>query len=170
MGTIGRRSPSSTFSRCRHTSSSRCCSPGASSNLITANSRFCATQSWATADSNILKLSRALEIPEEKLQAIKSWATSDMFNELERAVMAATDELIGRNMVKNATCAALKRHFSDEQIVERFFVITTYRIHGMMLRAFHLEFDNDTTKRMEEVPDPPVNMQNVPGSRERSEE
>jgi len=62
---------------------------------------------------------------------------------------------------------SLKRHLSDEQIVELFFVITTYRMHGMMLRALHLEFDNDTTARMEEVPGPAVNMQDVPGSRER---
>jgi alkylhydroperoxidase family enzyme len=115
-------------------------------------------------------VSRALGIPEEKLQAIKSWATSDIFDETERAVMAATDELITRNMVENATFAALKRYFSDEQIVELFFVITTYRMHGMMVRALHLEFDNDTTTRMEEVPGPRVNMQDVSGSRERSKE
>jgi alkylhydroperoxidase family enzyme len=115
--------------------------------------------------SQHLKLSRALGIPEDKLQAIKSWTTSDKFDGVERAVMAATDELIGRNLVEEATFAALKRHFSDEQIVELFYVITTYRMHGMMLRALHLEFDNDTTARMEEVPGPPVNVQDVPGSR-----
>jgi alkylhydroperoxidase family enzyme len=68
--------------------------------------------------------------------------------------MAATDELIGRNMIEDATFAELKHHLSDEQIVELFYVITTYRMHGMMLRALHLEFDNDTTARMQEVPAP----------------
>jgi hypothetical protein len=33
-------------------------------------------------------------------------------------------------------------------------VITTYRMHGMMIRALHLEFDNDTTSRMQEMPAP----------------
>ena len=56
---------------------------------------------------------------------------------------------------------------SDEQIVELFFVITTYRMHGMMLRELHLEFDDDATARMEEVPGPAVNMQDVPGAVER---
>jgi hypothetical protein len=82
--------------------------------------------------------------------------------------MAATDELIGRNMVENATFAALKRHFTDEQIVELFFVVTTYRMHGMMVRALHLEFDTDTTARMEEVPGPAVNIRDVPGRPENS--
>ncbi len=104
--------------------------------------------------SQHLKVSRSIGIPDDKLDAIKSWATSGRFDEKECAVMAAADELIGRNLVEDATFAALKRHFSDEQIVELFYVITTYRMHGMMIRALHLEFDNDTTSRMREVPAP----------------
>jgi alkylhydroperoxidase family enzyme len=118
--------------------------------------------------SQHLKLAQALKIPEHKLKAIKGWTTSDKFDEAERAVMAATDELIGRNLVEDATFASLKRHFNDEQIVELFFVITTYRMHGLLVRALHLEFDNDTTARMEEVPGPQVNLGDVPGGREKS--
>jgi AhpD family alkylhydroperoxidase len=117
--------------------------------------------------SQHLKLARTVGIPEEKLHAIKGWTTSDKFSEAERAAMAATDELIGRNLVEDATFEALKRHFSDEQIVELFFVIATYRMHGLMVRALHLEFDNDTTARMEEVPGPAVNPANVPGQAEK---
>jgi alkylhydroperoxidase family enzyme len=106
--------------------------------------------------SQHLKLARQIGIPEDRLQAIKSWATSDRFDQAERAVMAATDEIVGRNLVEDATFTALKHHLSDEQIVELFFVITTYRMHGMMVRALHLEFDNDTTARMAEVPGPQV--------------
>lgn len=49
-----------------------------------------------------------------------------------------------------------------------FDVITKYRMHGMILRALHLEFDNDTTSRMEEVPGPAVNLRDVPHPRERA--
>ena len=106
--------------------------------------------------SQHLKVSRSIGIPDDKLDALKSWTTSGKFDERESAVMAAADELIGRNLVEDATFGALKRHFSDEQIVELFYVITTYRMHGMMIRALHLEFDNDTTSRMQEVPAPAV--------------
>lgn len=115
--------------------------------------------------SQHLKVARSLGIAQEKLDAIKGWTTSGVFDERERAVMAATDELIGRNLVEDATFAELKRHFSDEQIVEMFFVVTTYRMHGLLVRALHIEFDNDTTSRMEEVPGPPIDMKAVPGSR-----
>jgi len=71
-------------------------------------------------------------------------------------VMAATDELVARNLIEDATFAALKRHFSDEQIMELVFVIATWRMHGMVVRALHLEYDDDTTSRMVEVPAPPT--------------
>ncbi|MDO8434084.1 MAG: carboxymuconolactone decarboxylase family protein [Candidatus Binatus sp.] len=110
------------------------------------------------------KVSRMIGMPEEKLAAIKNWTTSSAYSPAERAVMAATDELIGRNLVEDATFAELKRHLSDEQIVELFYVITTYRMHGMMLRALHLEFDNDTTLRMQEVPAPGEALIKLPQS------
>jgi alkylhydroperoxidase family enzyme len=116
--------------------------------------------------SQHLKLARQIGISQDKLQAIKSWTTSLKFDEVERAVMAAADEIVARNLVEDATFSALKNHLSDEQIVELFFVITTYRMHGMMVRALHLEFDNDTTARMEEVPGPPVNPRDLPNNRE----
>ena len=106
--------------------------------------------------SQHLKLARMVGLAEEKLQAIKSWSTSDKFAPAERAVMAATDELIARNLVEDGTFAALKQHFSDEQILELFFVIATWRMHGMIVRALHLEYDHDTTARMQEVPAPPA--------------
>jgi alkylhydroperoxidase family enzyme len=70
--------------------------------------------------------------------------------------MAATDQLVARNLIEDATFAALKNHFSDAQIMELVFVIATWRMHGMVVRALHLEYDNDTTSRMREVPAPPT--------------
>ena len=105
--------------------------------------------------SQHLKVARAVGIAEEKLQAIKGWTTSDKFDAAERAAMAAADELVGRNLVEDATFAALKQHFSEEQIMELIFVIATWRMHGMIVRALHLEYDNDTAARMQEVPAPP---------------
>jgi alkylhydroperoxidase family enzyme len=93
-------------------------------------------------------------LSDEKVAAVKNWTTSGKYTAVERAVMAATDELIGRNMIEDATFAELKAHLTDEQIVELIFVITQYRAYGMMVRALHLEFDNDTTARMQEVPAP----------------
>jgi len=102
--------------------------------------------------SQHLKVARMIGLSEEKIQAVKGWTTSEQFDTAECALMAAVDELLSRNLVEDATFAALKRHFTDAQIVELFFVVCTYRMHGMFIRALHLEFDTDTTARMQEVP------------------
>jgi alkylhydroperoxidase family enzyme len=104
--------------------------------------------------SQHLKVARMVGIADDHLEAIKGWVTSDKFDAAERAVMAATDELVGRNLIEDATFAELKRHLSDAQIMELVFVIATWRMHGMVVRALHLEYDNDTTSRMQEVPAP----------------
>jgi alkylhydroperoxidase family enzyme len=105
--------------------------------------------------SQHLKVARMVGVPEEKLAAVKGWAASDKFSPVERAVMQATDELVGRNLVEDETFAELKRHMPDEQILELFYVIGLWRMHGMIVRALHLEYDNDTTARMQEIPAPP---------------
>lgn len=104
--------------------------------------------------SQHLKVARMVGIPEEKLADIKAWSLSDKFAPIERAVMQATDEIVGRNLVEDATFAALKLHLGDEQILELFYAIGLWRMHGMIVRALHLEYDGDTTARMQEIPAP----------------
>ncbi len=104
--------------------------------------------------SQHLKVARIVGVSDDKLDAIKSWALSDRFAPIERAVMQATDELVGRNLVEDATFDELKRHLPDEQILELFYVIGLWRMHGMIVRALHLEYDTDTTARMTEIPAP----------------
>ncbi len=106
--------------------------------------------------SQHLKVARAVGVTEEKLAAIKGWTTSDLFAPVERAVMAAADEILSRNLVEDATFAALRTHLSDAEILELFVVIGLWRMHGLIVRALHLEYDNDTTARMQEVPAPAV--------------
>ena len=106
--------------------------------------------------SQHMKVARTVNIPEDKLAAIKGWTTSGLFSPVERAVMAATDELLSRNLVEDATFAELQRHLSDPQILELFYAIGLWRMHGLITRALHLEYDTDTTERMREVPAPPA--------------
>ena len=107
--------------------------------------------------SQHLKVARMVGVAEEKLAAIKGWTTSDLFTPVERAVMAATDEILSRNLVEDETLAALQTHLSDPQVLELFVVIGLWRMHGLIVRALHLEYDNDTTSRMREVPAPAAN-------------
>ena len=104
--------------------------------------------------SQHMKVARTVGVPEEKLAAIKGWKTSDLFTPVERAVMAATDEILSLNRVEDETFAALHQHLSDPEILELFVVSALWRMHGLIVRALHLEYDNDTTSRLTEVPAP----------------
>ena len=104
--------------------------------------------------SQHMKVARMAGISEEKLAAIKGWKTSDLFLPIERAVMAASDEILSLNRVEDETFAALKQHLSDPEILELFVVVGLWRMHGLIVRALHLEYDTDTTSRLKEVPAP----------------
>ncbi|WP_433508832.1 carboxymuconolactone decarboxylase family protein [Nonomuraea sp. CA-143628] len=97
---------------------------------------------------------RALGVPEEKVRAVAHWQVSDVFDGLERAVLAYTDGLVldgGR--VHDEVFAALRAHLPDEQILELTYVTCLYEMHATMARALRLEFD-DRPDPIVEVPAP----------------
>jgi alkylhydroperoxidase family enzyme len=100
------------------------------------------------------KSCRALGIPEEKIAAIEHWSVSELFTPPERAVLAYTDALVfdgGR--VNDGIFDALRKHFSDEQILELTYTTTLYEMHATISRALRLEFD-DRPDPVVEVPGP----------------
>lgn len=100
------------------------------------------------------KAARAAGVPEEKLQAIPSWASATLFDDQDRAVLAYTDDLVlADGRVQDATFERLQAFLSDEAILELTFAVCTYRLHATMCRALKLEYD-DVPERIVEVPAP----------------
>ena len=100
------------------------------------------------------KASRAAGLTEEQIESLPSWQTSSAFDEVERAVLAFTDGLVLENgRVSDGTFAALKKHLSDEQIMELAYCVSTYRLHASICRALRLEYD-DVDERIVEIPAP----------------
>jgi alkylhydroperoxidase family enzyme len=100
------------------------------------------------------KSCREVGLPEEKIAAVPAWSTASCFDDAERAVLAYTDELVlqgGR--VADGTFATLRRHLSDEQILELTYIVCLYTLHSVMSRALRLEFD-DRDDPIVEVPGP----------------
>ena len=104
------------------------------------------------------KSCRALGIDEDKIQAIPHWTVSDCFSPVERAVLAYTDALVldgGR--VHDGVFDALRKHLTDEQILEFTYITSMYEMHATMSRALRLEFD-DRDDPIVEVPAPKGEM------------
>ncbi len=100
------------------------------------------------------KALRAAGFSEAQIEAIPHWSSTDLFDEVERAVLAYTDDLVlqgGR--VADGTFAALRKHLSDVEIIELTYITCTYELHATMTRALRLEFD-DVDERVVEVPVP----------------
>jgi len=100
------------------------------------------------------KACRAVGLSEDKVQAIAHWNVSDVFSELERAVLAYTDALVlegGR--VADAVFDLLKAQLSDEQILELTYITALYEMHAVMSRALRLEYD-DVDERIVEIAAP----------------
>ena len=89
------------------------------------------------------KACRGHGFSEEKIQALKAWAVSDLFSPLERALLAYTDALVlGFGRVDDAVFDAMKEHLSDEQIMEFTYITMMYTMHAVISRALRLEYDD----------------------------
>lgn len=102
------------------------------------------------------KASRDNGVPEEKIAAIASWQTSDVFTSAERAVLAWTDALVlqgGR--ASDETFAALREHLSELGILELTYITCWYDLHAVMSKALRLELD-DVEDRMTELTGPGI--------------
>ncbi|MEZ5597915.1 MAG: carboxymuconolactone decarboxylase family protein [Pseudomonadales bacterium] len=107
------------------------------------------------------KALRAAGFSEEQIAAIAHWSSTDLFSEIERAVLAYTDDLVlqgGR--VADGTFALLQQHLSEVEIIELTYIVCTYEMHATMTRALRLEFD-DVPERIVEVPVPEGEKRNI---------
>jgi alkylhydroperoxidase family enzyme len=107
------------------------------------------------------KALRGAGFSEAQIEAIPSWGSSKCFSNLERAVLAYTDDLVlAGGRVPDATFAALKAELSDEAILELTYITCTYEMHATMCRALRLEYD-DVDERLVEVPLPEGEARNI---------
>ena len=90
------------------------------------------------------KSCRALGFSEEKIEALKSWQVSDLFEPVERALLAYTDGLVlahgrvVRRRVRRVARTPQRRSRSWSSPTSRM----TYTLHAVMSVALRLEFDN----------------------------
>jgi len=114
------------------------------------------------------KASRGVGLSEEQIQAIPHWQSAACFSELERAVLAYTDDLVlSGGRVPDGTFAVLKKYLSDEEILEFTYVTALYDFHAVVSKALRLEFD-DVADRIVEVPAPKGSGGDVMGMVDRN--
>ena len=65
------------------------------------------------------------------------------WSELEGAILAAVDDLVGEATIAEETWAVLAGHLSTQQLLDLVFTVGAYEVVAMMLRAFEVDLDED---------------------------
>jgi alkylhydroperoxidase family enzyme len=104
------------------------------------------------------KAMRDVGFTDEQVAAMPAWSVVDCWTPVERAVLAYTDCLtLQHGRVPDALFDELKRHLSDEEILEFTYITCTYAMHATMSKALRLEYD-DVDEPVVEVADPSGRM------------
>src|SRR4051794_4206569 len=84
---------------------------------------------------------RALGESEQRLYGLDAWEESPYYSERERAALRWTEELtrISETHASDAAYAELKGHFSEQEIVDLTFVITTINAWNRLAIGFRSE-------------------------------
>ncbi len=100
------------------------------------------------------KSMRELGMTEDQIEGVAHWPAAGCFDEVERLVLAYTDCLaFDHGRVPDGLFEALRRHLSDEAILELTYVTAMYLMHAVMSRALRTEFD-DLPEPVVEIPGP----------------
>ena len=86
------------------------------------------------------RLGRGVGIPENQIMALEEGASSDAFNEVEKALLAYTDDLVA-NPGAGATFETIASHLNAEEMVELTLAITFYIMTSKFLITFGIDLE-----------------------------
>ena len=89
---------------------------------------------------------------ESELQRVTLGPDAEGWSVAEAAALRATDELIDRHTLSDATWAALTSHFTTKQILDLLFLVGQYQLVASALNALRIERDDGLAA--DEVPFP----------------
>ncbi|MBM3492512.1 MAG: carboxymuconolactone decarboxylase family protein [Alphaproteobacteria bacterium] len=85
---------------------------------------------------------RRAGLSDAEIERIKQGAQAPGWNERERLLLTATDELRRDACIGQATWQALKQHYSAEQLMDIVFTVGQYNMVSMALNTLGVELDD----------------------------
>lgn len=73
--------------------------------------------------------------------ALKDWRASSLFSERERALLAYVDAMLKGPDVPDETFDGLRRHFSDQEVVEASVIVGVYVMHNRVFTALKVDLE-----------------------------
>ena len=84
-------------------------------------------------------LGKAAGITDEEIEATKLGAAAPNWNEIERAVLSATEQLLSTAQIDDATWNVLAAELDTQQLIELLFVIGNYTMLSFIINAFGIQ-------------------------------
>lgn len=82
-------------------------------------------------------------LSQQQLDALTDWEGSDVFSDVERAVLAYTDAMTRNLQVSDDVFNAVKAHFDARELVELTATIATYNMVSRFLEALQIHSDDE---------------------------
>lgn len=92
------------------------------------------TQHWRVAIG--------LGVPEADVLGVRDWAGHDGFGPVERAALAATDDVVERGAISGPTWDACRQVFDDAELVELVAVIGNWRLFASLLLSLEIPLED----------------------------
>ena len=92
-------------------------------------------------------IGRDAGLSDDDIQRVAVDPTSDQWSALERALIAATDELISGARIADDTWTTLRAALDDQQLMDLIFTVGAYDVLAMAMLSFDLELDADLKRK-----------------------
>lgn len=91
-------------------------------------------------------IGRAAGLTDDEIRRLTVGSAADGWSDADRALLRATEELVGDHFVSDATWAALRGTWSEQQLMDLVFAVGQYTLVSMALNSFGVQLE-DTTER-----------------------
>lgn len=99
-----------------------------------------------------VKLAERFGITDDDIDAIARQGAVDVWTPVERALVAATDQLVLGHRIDDETWQQLAEHLDEKQLVEAVFVAGSYTCLAMAFNSFGLQLDPGTETEVPPLP------------------
>jgi len=100
------------------------------------------------------KAARRVGLEDRKIADAAFWTISDAYTPGERALLAFVDgQILEGGRVHDRVMAAMKVHYSEEEILVLAYLTNMYNLHAITTKALRMEYD-DVPERVVEIPVP----------------
>ena len=87
------------------------------------------------------RIGKAAGLSDAEIEAIKIGPEAELWNDFERTLLRATDELHQDSFLSDATWAALRERYSDQQMMDVVFTVGQYTMVSMALNSFGVQVE-----------------------------